>query len=457
MKSARGLWTFALLASACVPSGPGTDGGDPDGGIDAGEVISPVDLCGRLAAARCTLNARCFPAFATTEGPECALDVQTRCLAQYELLKPSFEAGKLAVDAAQLARCEQRMQTSSCPPTFPLDYPAISARAFSDCSLTTGLLVGSVPAGDTCSVPVECKPGTVCVKPGGVCLGTCSSWPVDGELCAFGCAPGLYCDDQGTPTNGNDDRCATPKPLDATCTDSNECEPELVCVGTCRPRAALNEPCRFDFSRLSTCEPGLACDITPYVSGEVGTCIVPRGEGGRCKFHWSCSPGLVCADLLWTGFPASAPVDQGFCRAPSEQDVNCPYTRYALYLGDQCKAGTGCESSSSKCKVAPKLGEPCAPSQQRCQGLNVFCKPSGSGDLGTCAGPAGIGDRCAFSVDANRTVTIPCRTGFCDATGTQACRAPSKQIGTLCASDGECISGRCAVQEDRTMKCANAC
>jgi hypothetical protein len=325
------------------------------------------------------------------------------------------------------------MQTSSCPPAFPPDYPAITARAFSDCSLSTGLLQGSVPPGQTCAAAVECSAGSVCVKPGGVCLGTCSSYPVAGEPCAFGCAPGLFCDDQGTPTDANDDRCSPPRALNAACVDSIECEADLVCNGTCRPRGKLNEACRFDPSRLSGCEPGLACDLTPYVSGQVGTCVVPRAAGGRCKFHWSCSPGLVCADLVWAGFPAAAPAEDGFCRAPSEEGVNCPYTAYALYVGDQCTAGTGCTEATSKCTVAPRLGESCAPSQQNCAGLNVYCKPTGSGDTGTCTGPVSIGDRCAFQIDSTRTVTIPCRTGYCDPAGTQACRSPVKALGTVCA------------------------
>lgn len=443
---------MALLAAACSPPTPGSDGG-----TDAGAEVSVVELCERLAAARCGLTARCYPAFAQDPEAECRSAEQTACLAAYALLQGSFEAGRLSIDAEHLAACEKRMQTSSCPPTFPPDYPAITARAFSDCSLATGLLVGAVPAGQTCDALVECAPGTVCVKPGGVCKGTCSSWPVAGEPCAFGCAPGLFCDDQGTPTDPNDDRCRAPRALNEACADSAECESELVCSGTCRPRAKLGEACRFDASRLSTCEPGLACDLTPYVSGELGTCVVPRAAGGRCKFHWSCAPGLVCADLIWAGFPQAAPAQEGFCRPPSEEGVNCPYTPYALYVGDQCIAGTGCVEATSKCTAAPRLGQGCAPSQQNCAGAEVYCKPTGSGDVGTCTGPVSVGDRCAFDLDATRSVTIPCRTGYCDTSGTQACRAPSKQLGAICASDGECVSGRCAVQEDRTLKCAPAC
>jgi hypothetical protein len=86
----------------------------------------------------------------------------------------------------------------------------------------------------------------------------------------------------------------------------------------------------------------------------------------------------------------------------------------------------------------------------------VYCKPTGSGDVGTCTGPAGLGDRCAFAIDAQRTVRIPCSTGYCDKT-TQLCRPASKPVNALCEEDGECLTNRCAVQQDRTLRCAQAC
>ena len=436
---------------ACGPVPPGSDAG-----TDAGVEVSIVEACDRLATARCGLSTRCYAAFAGAAPDECRTVEQTACLAEYEKLKPSFEAGKVQVDGARLATCEQRLRTSSCPPTFPPGYPDVSARPFADCALQTGLLLGSVPSGETCERGVECAPGTLCVKPNGVCRGTCSSFPAVGEACAFGCAPGLFCDDQGS-ADPADDRCATPRGLDQPCADSTQCAQDLVCQGTCLPRSRLGEACRFDAARLSTCEPGLACDIVPFVSGQVGTCIRPEPEGGRCRFHWSCQSGLVCADLVWDGFPLAAPAQAGFCRPPSDADTNCPYTPYALYVGDQCRAGTSCASDTRKCTAQPRLGDACTPSQQNCAGLDVYCKPVGSGDVGACTGPVGQGERCAFEIDASRTVTIPCRQGACDAQSTQACQPASKQVGALCTQDGECVTNRCAVQQDRSQRCAQAC
>ena len=348
------------------------------------------------------------------------------------------------------------MRSSSCPPTFPPSYPAIAAHPFSDCGLQTGLVKGKVASGKTCERAVDCAPGSVCIKPGGVCRGTCSSWPQEGEACGFGCDPSLVCDDNGTPTDSNDDRCIQPRALNGPCKSSLECSAELICIGgSCRPRAKAGENCSFDATRLSTCDPGLACDVTPFVQRAVGKCITPRTVGA-CQFHWSCAPGLVCADLDLSNFPTSSP-DPGSCRKPGEASTNCPANAYQLYTGDQCVAGTVCDLGARKCLAAPKQGDPCTPSSQACQGVNVYCKPGGSGDVGTCTGPAGVGERCAFEIDATRKVTVPCSSGYCDTASTLSCQPASKAIGAICGENGECQSGRCAVQQDRTLRCAMAC
>jgi hypothetical protein len=441
----RLLLCAAVLLCACPPPAPPVVDAGP---VDAGApVISPVELCERVAAARCGLFSRCYTAFARFEQTQCAAAENARCLAEYETLRPSFEAELVHVDARQLAACEVRMQTSACPPSFPPSYPVAVAQPFVDCALQTGLLAGAVAAGETCERAVECAPGTVCMKQNGVCRGVCSSLPKEGERCAFGCGPGLRCEG---------DTCVALRAVNEPCATTAECASDLICQGSCRPRRKLGETCGFDQDRLSQCEPGLACDVVPFVSGAVGTCVTPRKSGETCRFHWSCEPGLVCADLDWTPFPAAAPVE-GSCRKPDGRDFNCLPTQYGQYVGSQCASGLTCRVDTRKCQALPKQGEACTPSLQDCDGLNVFCKPSGAGDNGTCTGPAAQGDQCAFSVDATRTVSIPCSSGFCDAETTQLCRPPSLPLGSTCKEDGQCLSGRCAVQQDRTLRCAPAC
>jgi hypothetical protein len=440
------LIAVALLLAAC----PGQE--VVDAGVDAGQMLTVVETCDLLAAAKCDLYARCYAAFNRDAPEDCRTAQQSRCLAEYELVKSAFESDLVTIDVERVNTCKARLMGSACPPSFPPDYPNIAAHPFSDCTFQTGLLTGKVKSGATCDKAVECEPGVVCVKPGGVCLGTCSSFSAENEPCAFGCAAGLRCEDFGD-MDANNDVCKPVKLLNEACTTSAECAPELACNVTCRPRGKENEACRFDADRLSTCDPGLACDTVPYVDGLVGTCVRPKDAFEACRFHWSCKSGLVCADIDWTGFPNATP-GMGSCRPPGPEGANCQPTIYSLYVGDPCAAGTACNLTTRLCTAVPKLGENCAPTQT-CAGVNVYCKPSGI-DTGSCTGPASVGDRCAFSIDATRSVQIPCSSGFCDAM-LQTCRAPYKQEREECAQDGECRSGRCAVQQDRSKRCAMAC
>lgn len=442
---------LALALAGCPSDPPPTQ----DGGVDAGVTLSPVEMCERIAVARCNLIQRCYAGFADEPVADCKLLEQTRCLVTYTALKPSFEAGNVEIDVARVLACEERMATSACAPTFPPGYASSVASPFQDCEITTGLLTGKVPAGEPCNEAVECVDGTVCVKPGGVCTGTCSTYPLEGEPCGFGCAPGLYCDDKGTEATF-DDRCAAPKGLNEPCTSSLECEPDLWCDGVCKQRGSAGDPCRFDPNRLSTCQPGLACDVLPYVDQE-GTCITPHPISGPCWFHWSCAPGLVCHDLDLDEFPMATPPQPGTCDVPLGAGDPCFFTPYATFLGDTCLPGTTC-GVENRCEIRPVLGEACNPETQPCAGQDVYCKPSETvANRGTCTGPAPLNQRCATRLDNGQIVQIPCESGWCDTDTTLNCLPPNKQIGQACASDGECLSGRCAVQEDRTLRCAEAC
>ncbi|MCA3013595.1 MAG: hypothetical protein INH41_14525 [Myxococcaceae bacterium] len=422
----------------------------PDAGpVDAGVVVAPTEACERLATATCALKTRCYAAFQREPASSCVQNEQARCLAGYTALQQSFERALVRIEPARLAACEQRMKSSACPPTFPPDFPAAVARPFADCSFATGLLVGAVSAGETCVNAQECVAGTVCVKPAGVCRGVCSTSPKEGEPCAFGCATGLTCNDEG--------RCARLKPLDTPCEASGECEADLICFnGACRPRRKLGDSCAFDPVVPSVCEPGLACDVAPFVAGAVGTCVRPQPADAPCRFHWSCQPGLACGFIDWAGFPQATP-RPGFCTAPGDEGTTCRGSVYARFVGDQCKAGSTCDPMTELCAPSPARGQACRPSRSTCAGVDVYCKPSGSGDTGTCTGPAALNEPCAFAIDRNTTVTVPCATGYCDRVNTLTCRASTKPLGSACAEDAECASGRCAVQPDRSLRCTEAC
>ncbi len=446
---ASSLWV--VLAACPMPSqAPGDAGVD-----DAGVSISPVDMCTRLAEATCALLDRCWPAFARDTVAACAVQEQSRCLDLYTRLKPSFERDGVEIDVEQVLSCEERMRTSTCAPSFPPGYPATLASPFQDCQLTTGLLRGKIAAGQLCDEAIECAAGTTCVKPGGVCKGTCSSLPLEDEPCGFGCAPSLYCDDKGTP-DVIDDRCARPNRVNAACRTSLDCEADLWCDGTCKRRGAVGEPCRFDSLRLSTCAPGLACDVLPHVRGASGRCVIPLPRGSDCRFHWSCAEGLLCSGLDLSGFPESEGLP-GYCDLPTPKDAGCALSSWAVFLGESCEAGTTCDPAG-RCSPRPELGEACNPSSQSCTGNGVYCKPSSSSpENGTCTRSAALHERCATRIDDARIIQIPCESGWCDTNGTLNCQPPSKAVGQDCSSDGECLSRRCAVQEDRTLRCADAC
>lgn len=421
----------------------------PDAGeVDAGVTVGPVELCTRYADAWCELQVRCYPAYERRDRAHCVEQVNAECLATTTALQASFEAGRVVVDAARLDTCEKRLKTSACPPSFPPGYPLAVAQPFGDCSLASGLLAGGVKLGETCDDPVECPKGTFCVKPGGVCRGTCVAYSKLDEPCGISCEPGLRCD--GT-------RCAYLKAIDEPCNSSGECENELICLGSCRPRRKLGESCRIDYERLSPCEPGLACDVVPFVEGIEGTCIVPKNEFEPCNYHWSCRAGLVCADLDWSPFPGAAPSRPGNCRQPDGVDFNCRASAYSAFIGDQCAPGLSCNDVAKKCQALPERGQSCTPSRANCAGFEVYCKPTGSGDVGVCAGAAVQGDRCATKLSDGKIVQVPCATGFCETEVTMQCRPPSKPTGSQCKQDGECISGRCVPQADQTLKCAPPC
>lgn len=452
-------WAKVLLTTLLLTTGLALTAGcssatGADAGVDAGQSFSIIETCEAMTKAKCELLSRCYAAFSRNGPDDCRTVQQGECLAQYERLRPAFEERRVTVNSSQVDSCVARMKGSACPPSFPPGYPSVAQHPFSDCELSTGLLTGAVASGQACSTSEECVPGTTCIKPNGVCLGTCATFASEGEPCAFGCAPGLWCDGKGT-SGATDDVCAPLKALNEPCGASAECEPELVCKTTCRPRGKKGEACAFDRDRLSTCEPGLACDVTPYVQNEVGTCVERMPLFGRCRFHWSCEPQLVCLYLQFDDFPSSAPKERGSCQPPGSVDNACPFTPYAQYLGDQCGAGTSCNASTNTCKAAPRLGDACSPTAQDCVGVDVHCKPM-TAEQGVCTGPAGLSDRCAASLGAG-AVQIPCSVGWCDTQSTQTCRAAYKRLNEECEVDGECLSGRCAVQQDRSLRCAEAC
>jgi hypothetical protein len=147
----------------------------------------------------------------------------------------------------------------------------------------------------------------------------------------------------------------------------------------------------------------------------------------------------------------------GTCDSPGAIDAQCTFSTWAAYLGETCAPGLTC-TSQNLCEERPTLGEACSPLTQDCAGNGVHCKPSQvNPESGTCTRAAALNEPCAARLDANRVLQIPCEVGWCDTDSTLMCQPASRALGQECRSDGECLTGRCAVQEDQSLRCAEAC
>jgi MYXO-CTERM domain-containing protein len=82
-----------------------------------------------------------------------------------------------------------------------------------------------VPLGGTCTQSYECIGGW-CQLPTGGGDGVCTATVAAGQSCTAGtdsCAPGLKCDNEGTPNDHSDDVCVQPGAVGAVCTDGTMC------------------------------------------------------------------------------------------------------------------------------------------------------------------------------------------------------------------------------------------
>ena len=146
MWKTRAAWLIptAVLTFGCPPLPTPV----VDAGVDAGVVVSSIEVCSRIATASCELKLRCYPAFTRLTRAACIDQTQASCLAEFETLKPSFDAQRASFDVSQLDSCERRLTSSACPPSFPPDYPLEVVQPFSDCRLQTGLIKGALASGD---------------------------------------------------------------------------------------------------------------------------------------------------------------------------------------------------------------------------------------------------------------------------------------------------------------------
>lgn len=160
----------------------------------------------------------------------------------------------------------------------------------------------------------------------------------------------------------------------------------------------------------------------------------------RCHAAWSRAPADSCHRLEQSRCLAEygrlrPSLEAGAVEIDSEKVLSCEERMYAVAIPAAKPGGT-----------------------RSCSGVNVYCKASQTvPDQGTCTGSAGLNERCASRLDSGQVIQIPCETGHCDTETTLNCLPASRGIGEPCGSDGECLSGRCAVQEDQSLRCAPSC
>ena len=455
---ASGLTLSALLmalALAAAPlacgdkpavTPPGLDAGEPD----AGDQFTTETLCGNLAKGHCALLGRCFTAFNRLEKDDCIAVETGKCTQVTDAVARSVREGRARYDEAAMKACLSRMESASCPAALPPTAPAIAVRAFEDCTAEK-FFVGNVEDGSECRTAQECKGGSRCLIFGGACGGACTPYSKIGEPCSGVCNPASsFCD---TSTAGNQ-FCVALKEEGGSCKDTSQCVASTDCRGSqCLSPPPLLAPCGYSAGRLPYCAAGLACDVVPYVAMNPGTCSNRKSEGEACLYHWSCKAGLVCAGMDWQPFP-DKPAGAGKCAKPGAEGAKCSFTPYTIYVGDECAAGLSCDEKTGKCLKRPRNGEACTLAVQNCLGDYVYCKPDETGG-GKCGGAPGIGEACSIDL-GTFPVQLPCRDGYCDK-DTKRCTAANAKEGATCYVDAQCLTARCIVQDDKTLKCGKRC
>ena len=213
------------------------------------------------------------------------------------------------------------------------------------------------------------------------------------------------------------------------------------CGGTCvagvRGLLAAGEPCAADTdcSTLACVDPG---------DGERRCLHRCRGGAGGCPVETVCAAGEgACSACVDPGLVAGARSLGEPCATDGECGSGlCVTDGEARYCSVACDSGVDC-AEDFHCRagacVRGRLGRDGAPClvAEDCQGERRC-------EAGLCASACETADDCEADGFA-------CTAGLC-----QPETAP---LGAACANDGECLDGRCLVEEDRgfcTASCGGA-
>ncbi len=380
----------------------GLDAGPGDAGTDAGASggdAGPRDAGGfacdpssltfdsfieRYSVALCSLSRRCE----TYPPAWLFLFLSAFChpaviASGFAPLRAEVDAGRVLLDPARACSCLDGLSVPTCDTVW---------RGLLGCA---GWVRHSTRP-TTCSGPVDCDPGQVCMRPGDVCPGTCDTLPGLGDacggaiFCAIGlscvaarcepmreigescdstwrCQPYLYCDGSGV--------CTGPAAAGASCGDGAWCVDGLVCTGgVCaagglagarcdlRDRCALRHRCEGSSSRCvrallpgdacvdtAECPPGFACDGTCTPRPVVGDAC-PMGDCLGTCVSGTCAPsvdGASCERLAFFIDQCAGACDPAtsLCVAPLPAGADC-------LTGIRCASGLECSGTSHTCVAA---------------------------------------------------------------------------------------------------------
>jgi hypothetical protein len=318
-------------------------GGGHGGGLSLG------DLPNAFLDALCQHEVNCgeFPDLDTCRRGNNAIHINTD-----PSVPAAVSAGKVIYNAGKARECVDAIASMTCDTTdgdertfFPIPCFETSA--------------GTLHAGDTCALGIECISGTCDVPscPDACCMGTCTgdtppafNLPIgamcSSQLISSECEAAAFCD-------STTHMCTALKPDGATCNNGNECDFGLGCAGSpkiCKALPTLGEACPDNQCRdegtvcLGTCvKVGLAgdpcaadaaCSTFYRCDTAMGKCAEGPGLGDPCTFSGECWDHAFC----------DVPNGQtmGTC-APAEADGQ-PCNNNSDCASDNCNASNVCET-----------------------------------------------------------------------------------------------------------------
>jgi hypothetical protein len=324
----------------------GASGGDvaidTSGGADAVDAPAPpvegggdtsADFAGAIQSfCQTAAQVVCLTSCNLGSVATCRATIVANCVAQYGAFADLGSAGRFSIDPATAAACIDDIYGACEFLMFP---PGSCQRIFA----------GTVADGQPCLQSSECKSGTcdrgtppTCpgkCAPGGALgddcdvmgaatcdprvayckYGQCVALLTDGTPCDPGdtCVNGDFCDWASPPSCGPGGSACACKPLGSlgvACLNSEQCRPDLKCVGgKCTAPGSQGAPC--DPLSVASCQGNLYCFYSADASSDgSGLCGDRVPEGGSCDGLY-CQEGLECVpngpDSGFTGTCQTAP------------------------------------------------------------------------------------------------------------------------------------------------------